>query len=152
MCSIALDVPKSILASRTAAFGDSDSQRCPEPIDVHDPKRLMGHVCFNPQTIEANEVVKTWGLIDLFRKHVSDPGQYTTYDYRTVDGVAEGKGWRVDHILATRPLADRSIHGGAVRKRARSVTGDATRRPTDWSIEAGIDLEYCRASSGWIAR
>ena len=86
-----------------------DLNVAPEPIDVHDPKRLMGHVCFNPRVTEALENVKSWGLVDLFRKHVPDPGQYTYYDYRTKDGVAEGKGWRVDHILATKPLADRSV-------------------------------------------
>jgi exodeoxyribonuclease-3 len=86
-----------------------DLNVAPDPIDVHDPKRLMGHVCFNPQVTEALEAVKSWGLVDLFREHVPDPGQYTYYDYRTVDGVAEGKGWRVDHILATRPIADRSV-------------------------------------------
>jgi exodeoxyribonuclease-3 len=87
-----------------------DLNVAPEPIDVHDPKRLMGHVCFNPRVTEALENVKSWGLVDLFRKHVPDPGQYTYYDYRTKNGVAEGKGWRVDHILATKPLADRSIN------------------------------------------
>ena len=40
--------------------------------------------------------------------HVPDPGQYTYYDYRTVNGVANGRGWRVDHALATQPLAERS--------------------------------------------
>lgn len=85
-----------------------DLNVAPEPIDVHDPKRLMGHVCFNAQVTEALEAVKSWGLVDLFRRHVPDPGQYTYYDYRAVNGVAEGKGWRVDHILATRPLAARS--------------------------------------------
>ena len=87
-----------------------DLNVAPEPIDVHDPKRLMGHVCFNPRVTEALENVKSWGLVDLFRKHVPDPGQYTYYDYRTKNGVAEGKGWRVDHILATKPLADRSVN------------------------------------------
>jgi exodeoxyribonuclease-3 len=85
-----------------------DLNVAPEPIDVHNPKRLMGHVCFNPQVTEAFEGVKSWGLVDLFRRHVPDPGQYTYFDYRTKHGVAEGKGWRVDHILATRPLAARS--------------------------------------------
>ncbi len=85
-----------------------DLNVAPEPIDVHDPKRLAGHVCFNPQVTEALEDVKSWGLADLFRKHVPEPGQYTYYDYRAKDGVAEGKGWRVDHILATQSLADRS--------------------------------------------
>ena len=87
-----------------------DLNVAPEPIDVWDPRRLEGHVCFNPRTTEALESVKSWGLVDLFRVHVPGPGQYTYYDYRTKDGVAEGKGWRVDHILATKPLADRSVN------------------------------------------
>ncbi len=92
-----------------ALLWTGDLNVAPEPIDVHDPKHLLGHVCFNPQVTEALEGVKAWGLVDLFRKHVPDPGQYTYFDYRTKNGVAEGKGWRVDHILATKPLADRSI-------------------------------------------
>jgi exodeoxyribonuclease-3 len=87
-----------------------DLNVAPEPIDVHDPTRLMGHVCFNPRVTEALESVKSWGLVDVFRKHVTDPGQYTYYDYRAKDGVADATGWRVDHILATRPLAERSMN------------------------------------------
>jgi len=86
-----------------------DLNVAPEPIDVYDPKRLFGHVCFNPQVTAVLEEVKSWGLVDLFRKHVPDPGQYTYYDYRTVDGVANGRGWRVDHIYATRPVAEHSL-------------------------------------------
>lgn len=85
-----------------------DLNVAPAPIDVHDPKRLLGHVCFNPRVTEALETVRSWGLVDVFRKHVPGPGQYTYYDYRTKNGVAEGKGWRVDHVMATRPLAARS--------------------------------------------
>jgi len=84
-----------------------DLNVAPEPIDVHDPKRLMGHVCFNPQVTEALEKVMSWGFVDLFRKHVPDPGQYTYYDYRAKNGIANGRGWRIDHILATQPLAER---------------------------------------------
>jgi len=87
-----------------------DLNVAPEPIDVWDPKRHAGHVCFNPQVTAALENVKSWGLVDLFRKHVPDPRQYTYYDYRTANGVAEGKGWRVDHIHASRPLAERSLN------------------------------------------
>ena len=87
-----------------------DLNVAPEPIDVHDPKRLLGHVCFNPRVSEALEGVKSWGFVDVFRKHVPDPGQYTYYDYRARNAIAEGKGWRIDHILATAPLAERSIH------------------------------------------
>jgi exodeoxyribonuclease-3 len=85
-----------------------DLNVAPEPIDVHDPERLLGHVCFNPQVSESLDAIKAWGFVDVFRRHVSGPRQYTYYDYRTVDAVARGKGWRVDHLLATKPLARRS--------------------------------------------
>lgn len=85
-----------------------DLNVAPEPIDVHDPKRLLGHVCFNPQATEAFNEVKAWGLVDVFRKHVPGPSHYTYYDYRAKDAIVEGKGWRIDHILATKPLANRS--------------------------------------------
>jgi len=85
-----------------------DLNVAPDPIDIHDPKRLLGHVCFNPQITEAFEKVKGWGLVDVFRKHVPGPSQYTYYDYRAKNAIDEGKGWRIDHILATVPLAERS--------------------------------------------
>jgi len=85
-----------------------DLNVAPEPIDIHDPKRLLGHVCFNPQVTGAFENVKGWGLVDIFRKPTPGPGQYTYYDYRAKNAIDEGKGWRIDHILATVPLAERS--------------------------------------------
>ena len=83
-----------------------DLNIAPESIDVHDPKRLLGHVCFNPEVWKAYENVKSWGFIDIFRKHhPQEAGQYTFFDYRVRDSVARKMGWRVDHILATEPLA-----------------------------------------------
>ncbi len=87
-----------------------DINVAPTDIDIHDPKRLLGHVCFNPQVTEAFHKVTNWGFIDVFRKHVPEGGHYTYYDYRARNGIADGKGWRIDHIQATKPLADQSIH------------------------------------------
>jgi len=87
-----------------------DINVAPTDIDVHDPKRLLGHVCFNPRVTEALKLVTDWGLIDVFRKHVPESGHYTYYDYRARNGIADGKGWRIDHIQATKPMADRSIN------------------------------------------
>lgn len=86
-----------------------DFNVAPEPIDVHDPVRLLGHVGFHPDEHRALAAVKAWGFADVFRKHEPTTNQYTFWDYRVKDGVARGKGWRVDHIWATAPLADRSI-------------------------------------------
>ncbi len=86
-----------------------DINVAPTDIDIHDPKRLLGHVCFNPRVTEALKKVTDWGFIDVFRKHVPEGGHYTYYDYRVNNAIENGKGWRIDHIQATRPLADRSV-------------------------------------------
>ena len=87
-----------------------DLNVAPENIDVHDPKRILGHVCFNPDVWRAFEEVKSWGFVDVFRKHhPQETGQYTFFDYRVRDSVARGLGWRVDHILATQSLSGHSL-------------------------------------------
>jgi exodeoxyribonuclease-3 len=86
-----------------------DFNVAPEPIDVHDPLRLKDHVDFHPEAREALEHVREWGLVDIFRKHHPDePGQYTFWDYRVRGALERGLGWRVDHIWATEPLAQKS--------------------------------------------
>lgn len=78
-----------------------------EPIDVHDPKRLLGHVDFNPDVWVAFDELLAWGLVDVFRQHHSgEGGLYSFFDYRVPKAFERGLGWRVDHILATLPLAD----------------------------------------------
>ncbi len=87
-----------------------DFNVAPEQIDVHDPKRILGHVSFNPEVWKAYEDFLSWGLIDIFRKHhPHEPGQYTFFDYRVRDSVGRNLGWRVDHILATKTAAAGSI-------------------------------------------
>ena len=85
-----------------------DFNVAPDDIDVHDPKRLLGHVCFHPDVRRALDDVRTWGFRDVFRRHVPDAGQYSFFDYRVRDAVERNVGWRVDHIWATGPLAERS--------------------------------------------
>jgi exodeoxyribonuclease-3 len=86
-----------------------DFNVAPELIDVHDPKRLKNHVDFHPEARAALERVRRWGFSDVFRLHHPDePGQYTFWDYRVRDALERGLGWRVDHIWATEPLAQKS--------------------------------------------
>jgi len=86
-----------------------DFNVAPEPIDVHDPKRLRHHVDFHPDARAALQRVKEWGFVDIFRlHHPEEPGQYTFWDYRVRGALERGLGWRVDHIWSTEPLAHRS--------------------------------------------
>lgn len=87
-----------------------DLNIAPEQIDVHDPKRLLGHVCFTPEVWEAFAAVRSWGLDDMFRRqHPEEAGRYTFFDYRVPGAVKRGLGWRIDHILATPSLASRLL-------------------------------------------
>ncbi len=86
-----------------------DLNVAPLEIDVHDPRGLREHVDFHPLARAALEEVIAWGFVDVFRLHHPDePGQYTYWDYRVRGAVERNIGWRVDHILATEPLARRS--------------------------------------------
>jgi len=85
-----------------------DFNVAPENIDVHDPKRLLGHVCFNPEVQGALGIVREWGFSDVFRKYNPGEGHYTFWDYRVRNSVQRGLGWRIDHIYATAPAAERS--------------------------------------------
>jgi exodeoxyribonuclease-3 len=86
-----------------------DLNVAPLPIDVYDPVRLEGHVCYHPEVRNALERTMQWGLIDVFRMHCREAGQYTYWDYRPGNPFKRNRGWRLDHIMATAPLAQRSI-------------------------------------------
>ena len=84
-----------------------DLNVAPQPIDVYDPVTLLGHVCFHPQVHKALEEVLRWGFVDVFRMHCKEAGQYTFWDYRLRNSFQRNLGWRLDHIMATKPLAEK---------------------------------------------
>jgi exodeoxyribonuclease-3 len=92
---------------RVIWLGDLNIARA--PMDVHNPEERENHVCYHHATREAFEHCLAWGFTDIFRQHHPEPGQYTFFDYRTVDAVDRGLGWRLDYILASPPLAGRSL-------------------------------------------
>ncbi len=102
-----------------------DLNVAPLPIDVYDPVALLGHVCYHPRVHEALEKIVQWGFTDVFRLHCRDPGQYTFWDYRLGNSFRRNRGWRLDHILATPPLADRCT-GCRIDTQPR-----AAKRPSD---------------------
>jgi exodeoxyribonuclease-3 len=87
-----------------------DFNVAPEAIDVHDPKRLRGRVMFHPEEHKVLAQVKEWGFVDVFRQHNSEGGNFTFWDYRIRNGVERNVGWRLDHIWATKALAERSVN------------------------------------------
>ena len=106
-----------------------DMNVAPEPIDIHDPVANAKHVDFHPLAREAFRAACAWGFVDVVRMHHPDePGLYSYWDYRVRNAVERGVGWRVDHILATRPLAERCT-GAWIDREARLAE-----RPSDHTL------------------
>ncbi len=83
-----------------------DFNVAPESRDVHDPKVWTDKVHFHVDVRVAYKHLLAFGLHDTFRKHHGGTGLYSWWDYR---GLAFEKDWglRIDHVLATRPMAER---------------------------------------------
>ncbi|MHC4124192.1 MAG: exodeoxyribonuclease III [Planctomycetota bacterium] len=112
-----------------------DFNVAPLPIDVYDPQAMLGHVCFCPEVTDALSAVMDWGFIDVFRKHCSQADQYTFWDYRMRGSFKRNLGWRLDHIMATKTLAQKSI-ACYIDKKPRTAE-----RPSDHTpIIAEFDL------------
>jgi exodeoxyribonuclease-3 len=81
-----------------------DLNVAPEPIDVYHPDRRVNDPDFHIHAREAYRHAVEWGFVDVFRKLYPDRVQYTYWDYFR-NAFDHNWGWRIDHILATPPLA-----------------------------------------------
>ncbi|HYP14030.1 MAG TPA: exodeoxyribonuclease III [Bryobacteraceae bacterium] len=81
-----------------------DLNVAPEPIDVYHPDRRVNDVDFHIDARNAYAETVAWGFTDVFRQLHPDRVQYTYWDYFR-NALQNNWGWRIDHILATAPLA-----------------------------------------------
>ena len=82
-----------------------DMNVAPEPIDVYHPDRRVNDVDFHIDARNAYKEAVEWGFTDVFRQLHPDRVQYTYWDYFR-NAFEHNWGWRIDHILATAPLAE----------------------------------------------
>lgn len=86
-----------------------DINIAPKPEDVYNPKRFFGGVGHHPEEFKRLDRIVEFGLTDVFRKFHQGPGYYSYFDFVIVTSVEKNFGWRIDHIYATAPLADRCV-------------------------------------------
>ncbi len=84
-----------------------DFNIAPDDRDVWDPSSFAGATHVSDPERRALGVLLDWGLEDLFRRHHEEGGVFSWWDYRAGD-FHEGRGMRIDLVLATRSLAARS--------------------------------------------
>ena len=87
-----------------------DLNVAPQAMDIHNAEQQLNHVCYHVDVRRAFAGTVAWGFEDVFRKHHPEPGQFTFFDYRTPGAARRKMGWRIDHLLATPPLARRCTH------------------------------------------
>jgi exodeoxyribonuclease-3 len=92
------------LDPQSPAIWLGDMNVAPEPIDVYHPDRRINDVDFHIDARNAYKDVLSWGFVDVFRKLHPDVVSYTYWDYFR-NAFENNWGWRIDHILATAPLA-----------------------------------------------
>jgi len=86
-----------------------DFNVAPDDRDVWDPSKLHGGTHVSPPERAAVAALSDWGLVDVFRRRYGEAGLYSWWDYRAGD-FHQGRGLRIDLVLATRTLADRATY------------------------------------------
>lgn len=107
-----------------------DLNIAPEDRDVWDPAHFVGatHVSVEERARFAG--LLDWGLVDTFRQLYEGDGLFTWWDYRA-GNFHKGKGMRIDHVLATHPLARRLTAMLSDRNERRPKGNPAGGAPSD---------------------
>jgi len=105
----------SRLDPTTAALLCGDFNVAPADLDVHDPVAWEGHVLCTHEERAALGRVMDGRLVDVVRRVHPDTQLFSWWDYRQL-GFPKNRGLRIDHIVATPPLAERVTDAGVDRE------------------------------------
>lgn len=123
-----------------------DFNLAPEDKDVWDPRACHGGTHVSPPEREAFFRLCRWGLVDAYRLQHPESGRYTWWDYRA-GAFHRNFGMRIDHLLVTRPVADRVV-GAEIDREARK----GKPIPSDHApLLIDVDQPGHRFDAGWEA-
>jgi exodeoxyribonuclease-3 len=97
-----------------------DVNIAPTEDDVAFPEKWAASVLCDPAGRKALSEIMDFGFTDVVRKHNEGPGPLTWWDYRML-AFPKGDGLRIDHILATEALANRSTDAWVARDERKGV-------------------------------
>lgn len=97
---------QQLLAEETPLVIGGDYNVAPLPIDVLEPEKKDGMVCYHPAERAKLRTLQYLGLSDAFRQHHPNREQaFSWWDYR--QGAFErNDGFRIDHLLLSAEAAD----------------------------------------------
>ncbi len=114
-----------------------DLNVAPEDADVYDPSVYVNTTHTSGPERAAFRELLDWGLVDAYRVHHPEPGRFTWWDYRA-GNFHKGLGMRIDHLLVTRSVAERSI-GAEIDRDARKGKLPSDHAPLWLDIEADAE-------------
>jgi exodeoxyribonuclease III len=123
-----------------------DFNVAPEDEDVWDPTAAHGGTHVSPPEREAFAKLCRWGLVDVYRKHHPEPDRYTWWDYRA-GNFHKNIGMRIDHLLATRPLAERTLWAEIDREARKGKPIPSDHAP----LLVDVDQAGCPVDAGWAS-
>ena len=85
-----------------------DFNIAPDDRDVYDPAAFEGATHVSDAERARLAALEAWGLTDVFRRHYDAGGLFSWWDYRA-GNFHKGKGMRIDLVMATEGLAERSV-------------------------------------------
>lgn len=121
------DYLKTALEEAESLLLLGDFNIAPDDRDVHDPALWRGKIHFHPKEHAALARITGWGLFDLFRKHHTEGGFYSWWDYRQL-AFPKNKGLRIDLILGTEPMLER-CKGSQIHRDERKGEGPSDHAP-----------------------
>lgn len=84
-----------------------DFNIAPEDRDVYDPVAFADSTHTSPAERDALGALAAWGLEDVFRRLRPEGQLYSWWDYRAGD-FHQGRGLRIDLVMASRSVAERA--------------------------------------------
>jgi len=123
-----------------------DFNIAPQDADVWDPRACHGGTHVSPPEREAFRRLLRWGLVDTYRSRHDETGRYTWWDYRA-GNFHKNFGMRIDHLLATRAVAERGVFAEIDREARKGKPTPSDHAP----LVLDIDEKGHPLDAGWAA-
>ena len=123
-----------------------DFNVAPADEDVWDARASHGGTHVSPREREAFARLLSLGLFDAYRLHHEEPGRYTWWDYRA-GNFHKNFGMRIDHLLLTAPVRDRTVWAEIDREARKGKPIPSDHAP----LVIDVDEPGLAFDAGWVS-